>query len=246
MPSTSAAGARAPADAAPEPSRRTERAVAEFYDRLVFPSRSSDPAYRALLPATPGERIGDFGCGQSLFHDALRAYAPPPIFLDLSMNALRTIEHGHRVRADLAGLPFKSGVFDRILCIGVLHHLPDRAPALRHLARVLRPRGRLILGVYSPRSVQSILRRLHEASSARAWRRFVAWGTRRLLEARYRRAGTPLAPEDSRRRARDFLEVPYVRYAPAADYVREAERFGLRAAGLGRISGMNIIHLERT
>ncbi len=230
----------------PDGHEKTARAVAEFYDRLVFPSRGAHAAYADLLPRGSGERIGEFGCGQSLFHEALRDHTPPPIFLDVSMNALRTIEYGHRVRADLAGLPFKSGLFDWILCIGVLHHLPERAPALREIARVLRPGGRLVLGVYSPKSIQSLLRRLHDASAIRAWRQLLFHGTSLLIRARYRGEGRPLDAEDVRRRTRDLLEVPYVRYVPAEDYVREARAAGLRPVGGGRIAAMNILHLERS
>ena len=224
----------------------TSRAVAEFYDQLVFPSRGAHPAYAELLPGRTGERIGEFGCGQSLFYDALREYDPSPVFLDISMNALRTIDYGLRLRADLARLPFRAAVFDRILCIGVLHHLPERAPSFREIARVLRPGGRLILGVYAPGSLQSVLRRLYEASRAGAWRRLVFRGTSLLIGARYRMSGRPLSAGDVDRRARDILEVPYVRYAPAREYVEEVVASGFRAGESSRIAGMNILRFERS
>jgi SAM-dependent methyltransferase len=222
------------------------RAVAEFYDRLVFPSRGAHPAYAELLPDQAGERIGEFGCGQSLFYDALREYSPSPVFLDTSMNALRTIDYGFRLRADLARLPFRAAVFDRILCIGVLHHLPERAPSFCEIARVLRPGGRLVLGVYAPGSLQSVLRRLYEASHARAWRRLLFHGTSLLIATRYRMSGRPLPAGDVERRARDILEVPFVRYAPAREYVEEVVASGIPAGQASRIAGMNILQFERS
>lgn len=223
----------------------TSRAVTEFYDRLVFPSRGSHPAYASLLPTETGQRIGEFGCGQSLFYDALRPYTPRPVFLDVSMNALRTIDYGFRVQADLTNLPFRNGHFDRILCIGVLHHLEDRGPALSEMARVLRPRGRLFIGVYAPRSLQSVLRRLHDASRLGAWRRAIFASTAFLIDARYRASGRPLVADDARRRASDLLEVPFVRYAPPEEYVKQASLHGLEQVEISRIAGMNILHLER-
>lgn len=229
----------------PDESERTARAVAAFYDEIVFPSRVAHPDYVKLLPTAPGERVGDFGCGQSLFHDALRSYRPSPVFVDSSLRSLRTIEYGYRVRADLRHLPFEDAVYDRILCIGVLHHLPERLPAFREMARVLRAGGLLILGVYLPGTLQSRLRRLHETCAFRPWRRILMKGTEVLIRARYRGAGQALDAGDARRRARDLLEVPYVRYQSPEEYVRQAEACGLRARGASRIASMSILHFGK-
>jgi SAM-dependent methyltransferase len=108
----------------------------------------------------PGERPATSAAANPS-HAALRDYEPAPVFLDRSENALRTIEYGARLRGDLYALPLQGASFDRIFCIGVLHHLPERAPVWREIARVLRPGGRLVLGVYAPGSLQSRLRRLY-------------------------------------------------------------------------------------
>ena len=47
-------------------------------------------------------------------------------------------------RADAADLPFRAGVFDAVLMIETLSHLPDKAGALRGAARCLRPGGRIL------------------------------------------------------------------------------------------------------
>ena len=49
------------------------------------------------------------------------------------------------VTADLAHLPFADGSFDCITCGYVLEHLPDPAPGLQQIARVLQTGGRLFL-----------------------------------------------------------------------------------------------------
>lgn len=223
--------------------RATTEAVAGFYEQLVFPSRGSHPEYQALLPQAPGERVADFGCGQSIFHDALRGYEPPAVFLDRSASALQTIEHGGRVRADLRALPFPSRTFDRIFCIGVLHHLPERDAVLREVARVLRPGGKFVLGVYAPGSLQARLRGAYDASAGRPWRPLVFQLTRALVALRYARSG--VGGTDVDLRTRDFLDVPYVQYSPPELYEGEAARAGLRAAGRRRIAAMNVLELVR-
>lgn len=50
-------------------------------------------------------------------------------------------------RASLVDLPFVTGAFDVVLCSHVIEHIPDLAPALAELCRVLRPGGLAIVGV---------------------------------------------------------------------------------------------------
>lgn len=70
---------------------------------------------------------------------------------DLSPDMLRLARSGSSsvleglVVADARALPFCTGWFDAALCIDVLPHLPDAAPALAELRRVLRPGGLLLV-----------------------------------------------------------------------------------------------------
>jgi SAM-dependent methyltransferase len=70
---------------------------------------------------------------------------------DLSLDMLRIARarEGGLLRglsvADARRLPFASGSFDYVLCIDVLPHLPDTAPALAEFRRVLKPGGTLIV-----------------------------------------------------------------------------------------------------
>jgi ubiquinone/menaquinone biosynthesis C-methylase UbiE len=52
------------------------------------------------------------------------------------------------VQADAEQLPFDDAVFDLVMAIGVLHHLPDPRRALRSLARLVRPGGYIHIYVY--------------------------------------------------------------------------------------------------
>ncbi len=47
-------------------------------------------------------------------------------------------------QADCLALPFRDGVFDNVVGVDIIHHLFDPDPALREIARVIRPGGRAI------------------------------------------------------------------------------------------------------
>ena len=73
--------------------------------------------------------------------------------------ATRSGGHGRRGRAraattqaggvqgDALRLPFADGTFDRVIASEVLEHIPDDAPAMAELARVLRPGGTMAVTV---------------------------------------------------------------------------------------------------
>lgn len=54
---------------------------------------------------------------------------------------LSTVE---TVEADITRMPFDDGEFDLVVCFNGLHILPDPAAAVREMARVLKPGGRLV------------------------------------------------------------------------------------------------------
>lgn len=49
------------------------------------------------------------------------------------------------VAGDLCALPFPDNSFEVIVCSDVIEHIPDDRKALREMARVLRPEGKLVL-----------------------------------------------------------------------------------------------------
>jgi ubiquinone/menaquinone biosynthesis C-methylase UbiE/uncharacterized protein YbaR (Trm112 family) len=52
------------------------------------------------------------------------------------------------IQADAEDLPFEDAVFDLVMVIGVLHHLPNPKRALTSLARLVRPAGHIHVYVY--------------------------------------------------------------------------------------------------
>ena len=71
------------------------------------------------------------------------------IYTDLSFTAIKVLRHTHRkglyVVTDCARLPFKSNVISHTICSEVLEHLPDDMGAIQELARVMKPKGYLII-----------------------------------------------------------------------------------------------------
>jgi ubiquinone/menaquinone biosynthesis C-methylase UbiE len=71
------------------------------------------------------------------------------IYSDLSFTAIQILRNTHKkglhVVTDCTRLPFKSNVFSHTLCSEVLEHIPDDMAAIKELARVMKPAGRLII-----------------------------------------------------------------------------------------------------
>jgi ubiquinone/menaquinone biosynthesis C-methylase UbiE len=91
------------------------------------------------------ELVLEEGCGIS----PLLTRSDRIVYSDLSFTALKILKRTHRrgcyVVADAIHLPFKAGVFSHTVSSEVLEHLEDDQQALKELARVLKPQGRLIV-----------------------------------------------------------------------------------------------------
>lgn len=113
------------------------------------------------LPGAPGEAgLGlDLGCGLGLQTAELRRRGYRVVGLDPSVGLLQVGQQRSGPSPVLAGsalaLPFAEGTFEFVYCIGVLHHLPGRVAqdaAIREIARVLKPGGRLLVHESNPRN----------------------------------------------------------------------------------------------
>jgi SAM-dependent methyltransferase len=94
----------------------------------------------------PGDRVLDAGCGSGhLFAYDLRGRASLTVGVDLTADVAHNSNIDAPLRGSLAALPFASETFDLIICKHVLEHLEQPESALRELARVLRPHGRLLI-----------------------------------------------------------------------------------------------------
>ncbi|MBL8923459.1 MAG: class I SAM-dependent methyltransferase [Myxococcaceae bacterium] len=79
-------------------------------------------------------------------------------------------------------LPFDDGAFDVVLAVTVLCFVSDARGAVREMARVLAPGGRLVLGELGRFSVWAAERRVRGWLGASTWKRARFWSQRELAE----------------------------------------------------------------
>ncbi len=103
-------------------------------------------AIRSLLNTLNGGVFLDVGSGISPVASPDRNTV---IYTDLSYLALHISKHiqrkGSYVTADVRELPFRSDAFSIVICSEVLEHVEQDGNALKEIARVIRPRGSLLL-----------------------------------------------------------------------------------------------------
>jgi ubiquinone/menaquinone biosynthesis C-methylase UbiE len=100
----------------------------------------------------PDQVIGDLGCGSGALSEVLAPFARRVVAVDDSEamlgEARSRLERFSNVdlhRAALEALPLEDESLDAATLVLVLHHLPDPGKAVREVARVLRPGGRLLV-----------------------------------------------------------------------------------------------------
>lgn len=113
---------------------------------------------RRVLGAQTGERILEIGPGTGYYTLEMAEWAGDSgrvdIFdiqqemLDHTMERARERGLGNLVPAkgDARELPYEDAAFDAVMLTTVLGEIPDREAAVREIARVLRPGGRLVVG----------------------------------------------------------------------------------------------------
>lgn len=136
---------------------RTRDADAARYEGFftAFQNAVELKAYTAGLDGFPSERALEIGCGTGRTTGTLSSKSI--VGIDLSHQELLVARErfGDKValvQASATHLPFRSGAFDKLLCAGVLLHIPDekrRALALKEMARTLTRPARLVVSVYS-------------------------------------------------------------------------------------------------
>ncbi len=107
----------------------------------------------ALLALLDDEMVvGDLGCGTGAVADVLAPFVGRVIAVDHSREMLavarRRLDGRLNVElreGDLEALPIDDASLDVALLVLTLHHLPDPLAVFIEAARVLRPRGRLVV-----------------------------------------------------------------------------------------------------
>ncbi|HEV3472734.1 MAG TPA: class I SAM-dependent methyltransferase [Actinomycetota bacterium] len=110
-----------------------------------------------------GQTLLDIGCGAGRHSfEALRRGArvvaadlDDVVLKDVAQMGAAMVAEGQTgqggslraVRSDARILPFETGSFDTVIASEVMEHIPDDETALREIARVLRPTGRVAVSV---------------------------------------------------------------------------------------------------
>jgi len=123
-------------------------------------------------------RLLDAGCGDGTYAIAAAERGASVTGIDIAepmLDAARQRAAEHHVdvrleRADVRSLPFDDESFDVVLAVTVLCFVGDADAAVREMARVLAPGGRLVVGELSRFSVWAAWRRVRGWLGSRTWR----------------------------------------------------------------------------
>jgi SAM-dependent methyltransferase len=141
----------------PDQALVSRQKIADWYNSRY--SRAQESAYRPYAAyqhflatvknyLVPGQRLLDIGSGQGYLLRAAIERGLKPVGLDLSLEAMRVsskVVPAPVVNAVGETLPFASGSFDVIVCMGSLEHHLDMAAALREIVRIGAPQATVIL-----------------------------------------------------------------------------------------------------
>jgi ubiquinone/menaquinone biosynthesis C-methylase UbiE len=113
---------------------------------------------KEILAVSPGERILEVGPGTGYYtldvaewlgeRGAIDVLDLQQEMLDHTMTAAgeRGIANVKPTRADATQMPYEDASFDGAFLVTVLGEIPDQDAALRELARVVKPGGRVVIG----------------------------------------------------------------------------------------------------
>lgn len=139
-----------------------EQLRAEYYG-----ARFQSEALLALLPRT--WTVADLGCGTGTTMAQLAPHVGKVVGVDSSpamLSAARTrlagVTNVELRQGELEALPLESSSVDAALMILALSYLPDPLPALKEMARVLKPGGRAVVVDLLPHDRDDFRRRMEQ------------------------------------------------------------------------------------
>jgi len=128
-----------------------------FWVQAPHPGITRDRLREILVPA-PGERVLEIGPGTGYYTLDLAEWVGHEGSIEIFDLQQEMLDHTVRrarerglwnvnpTQGDAQELPYEDDSFDAAILITVLGEIPDQEAALREIARVLRPGGRLIVG----------------------------------------------------------------------------------------------------
>ena len=131
--------------------------AAEVYESKFVPAIFGEwaPHLVEIAGVAPGQSVLDVACGTgAVAREAASRMGGTGRVVGLDLNegmlaVARRLEPGIEwIQGDAADLPVPAGSFDRVLCQSALMFFPDRAQALREMARVVIPGGGVAVQVW--------------------------------------------------------------------------------------------------
>jgi len=125
-----------------------------FWVQIPHPVITPERLREVLRPAA-GERVLEIGPGTGYYTLDLAGWVDTVEIFDLQQEFLdhvmarageRGIENIVPTQGDATDLPYEDDSIDAVILTAVLGEIPDPGAALREIARVLKPGGRLIVG----------------------------------------------------------------------------------------------------
>jgi ubiquinone/menaquinone biosynthesis C-methylase UbiE len=113
---------------------------------------------REILEPVPGERVLEVGPGTGYYTLPVAEWLGPEGRLDVFDLQQEMLDHTMRraaeagianmapTQGDATNLPYEDDSFDGAYLAAVLGEIPDHQAALRELARVIKPEGRVVVG----------------------------------------------------------------------------------------------------
>ncbi|MGR9136416.1 class I SAM-dependent methyltransferase [Rhizobium leguminosarum] len=130
-------------------------ARARLHSQYTIAETAWFPWVAARLSLKPGARVLDVGCGPAWFWAATAGLLPENLDLTLADLSQGMVDEAvarcsalpfgsvRGCQADAAALPFEDGVFDAVVAMHMLYHLPNPAAGIAGMSRVLKPGGLL-------------------------------------------------------------------------------------------------------
>ena len=129
-------------------------ALHEAYSRTHFIDRWTRSAIVERVGVLPSEAVlADLGCSTGFLLEELQIAHPHAKLIGIDLvaaglrKAHRALPEARLLHADARALPVADSCLDAIVSANLLEHVQDDRAALREMARVLRPRGRVVIVV---------------------------------------------------------------------------------------------------